>query len=544
MLNKNADVLVMGAGLAGITAAIWAARTGANVSIVSSSKIGSGSSFYPGTWGLGLIGPENKEDEEDLINTILKVGEGMVIPELAETLVKGIHDGIADLKELGVPLKEPVNKGEKEYIPCFDHKSRDWYGIVKEGARPALHKELIRLGVEQLEYTSITDIIIQEGKVVGARAVHKTKDNYELMTIKCTSLIIASGGLGGLFSNRLNTSDIKGLGQFLAYESGASLINLEFMQMMIGYIKPAPKTIYNEKVFKYSEFTSLETRKSLFEDLNKEKLKHKMEIRSTYGPFTCRLGCEEIDIRIYNQYKKKISGVLLTYKDEIRNNQPEFVKTYFDWLEQEKGLTIDAPVNVGMFAHASNGGIQIDTNGATSVPGLYACGEATGGMHGADRIGGLSTANGLVFGKIAGCNAAEYSSGESTSNIETNTNEIYFIPEAERFINEIRELNFNAGMIVREEKNLLKALERLSVIKEKTKSTKKTLDSNNIKNYQETKELEATLMLSEAMLKAMLMRKESRGSHYRKDYINKEEDFSRPIKIKYKNNMAELSFVN
>ena len=87
------DVLVMGAGIAGIMAAISAAEAGADVCIVSGTRICSGSSFYPGTWGLGLVGPESEADEEDLKSVILKVGEGMADPELVSVLVSHIRRG-------------------------------------------------------------------------------------------------------------------------------------------------------------------------------------------------------------------------------------------------------------------------------------------------------------------------------------------------------------------------------------------------------------------------------------------------------------------
>ena len=100
-----------------------------------------------------------------------------------------------------------------------------------------------------------------------------------------------------------------------------------------------------------------------------------MGIRSTHGPFTCRLGSGQIDIRLSEEGRKHSGGVCLTYKKALKEHQPEFVRTYFQWLLKEKGLTIDDPVQIGIFAHASNGGIQIDREGSCKVPGLYACGE-------------------------------------------------------------------------------------------------------------------------------------------------------------------------
>ena len=109
-----------------------------------------------------------------------------------------------------------------------------------------------------------------------------------------------------------------------------------------------------------------------------------------------------MDFALFRAFLEDERGVEVTYSDALRRDPPEFVTTYFDWLRQAKGLTVDDPIHIGVFAHAANGGIRIDPNAFTGVPGLFACGEVTGGMHGADRIGGLSTANGLVFGGRAG----------------------------------------------------------------------------------------------------------------------------------------------
>ena len=173
MEQLDTDVLVMGAGLAGITAALWAARSGAKVCIAANGVIGSGSSFYPGTWGLGLIGPESKEDEKDLMEVILEIGEGMADKELVSCLVSGVSEGIASLKELGAEVKDAVNKGEREFVPCFDKKCRDWHGIVKEGTKEALLAALEELDVKLLPRTAITDIRIEYGRFAGAEAVRR-----------------------------------------------------------------------------------------------------------------------------------------------------------------------------------------------------------------------------------------------------------------------------------------------------------------------------------------------------------------------------------
>ena len=521
------DVLVMGAGIAGIMAAISAAEAGADVCIVSGTRICSGSSFYPGTWGLGLVGPESEADEEDLKSVILKVGEGMADPELVSVLVSHIRRGTDRLKAFGIQLKEAENKGEKEFIPCFDYKNRDWHGIVKDSAREVFLAQLEELGVRCFPSTRILQFIMTDGRVSGAAAL---TEKGGLTAFSCKSLVVASGGLGGLFQYRLNTDDVTGCGQYLALRAGAKLINIEFMQMMPGYLSPAPKTIYNEKVFKYSNFCRQETGRSIFEDWRKADLEERMEVRSTHGPFTTRLPSAPVDIRLFTEFLRNPRGVTVTYRESLRENQPEFIRTYFEWLKEEKHLTIDDPIQLGIFAHASNGGIRIGPDGSTGVPGLYACGEATGGMHGADRLGGLSTANGLVFGEIAGKAAAGWSSSISGPEEEWAEVLLSVIPNAASYLKQIQEMNFECAMVIRNGARAELALNRLERIRELCRCEAGYLETgDDTAGLAVSCRLTAALHLSECLMKAILLRKESRGSHYRWDYPEKKENFSKRI---------------
>ena len=149
--KRQCDVFVIGAGIAGIMAAISAAEKGANVIIASSSKMFSGSSFYPGTWGLGLIGPVDKSDEDDLINTIKTVGCEVIDYELVKTFVSKINPTLEKIKEMGIKLKQPNNSKEKEFIPCFDHKERNWNGILFDSAKEVFSKKIDELKITRYE---------------------------------------------------------------------------------------------------------------------------------------------------------------------------------------------------------------------------------------------------------------------------------------------------------------------------------------------------------------------------------------------------------
>lgn len=519
--DKECDVFVMGAGIAGIMAAIEASNNGQKVIISSSSNIFSGSSFYPGTWGLGLIGPEDRNDEEDLAKIIKEVGCNVVDEELVETFVKNINPSIDLLREMGVKLKEANNSGEKEFIPCFDHKNRNWNGILFESAKKVLDHKLKSNKVLEYPFSEVIEIVKEDNKIIGVILINSLN---KLEFIKCKALVIASGGIGGLFKYRLNTTDITGMGQALALKVGCNLINIEFMQMMPGYIKPCPKTIFNEKTFKYIEARN-EEGEDVFKDI--ENLREKLEKRSTYGPFTSRLDSKDIDYAIFKEFMQNKNGVTVRYKDSLKNNMPEFIEVYFKWLKENKHLTPDDEINIGIFFHAANGGISINKKAETKVEGLFAAGECTGGMHGADRIGGLSTANGLVFGRIAGESASRYAYSKGLSEKEEVEFALYEIEGAGDLILEVQEIMFKNAMIEKSEVGVKDSLLKLEEIS-KGFVYKKEVNMENLRN---SYRLENNILLCKAILKAIDLRKESRGSHYRYDYPKANKNMDKMIMV-------------
>ncbi len=162
-MHEETDVLVIGGGIAGVVSSIEAARAGANVTIACAGPLFGGSSFYPGTWGLGLIGPADEEDEADLIETIENVGCGVADPTLVETFVHNIRPAIEWLEqELGVPLKRPASAEsarEVTFIPCFDHANRLWRGITREAFERVARAEIERLGIGLLERCELMEIV-------------------------------------------------------------------------------------------------------------------------------------------------------------------------------------------------------------------------------------------------------------------------------------------------------------------------------------------------------------------------------------------------
>lgn len=525
--ESSCDVLVIGAGIAGISAALEAAEAGCSVTLVSSTRIFSGSSFYPGTWGLGLIGPADESDRQDLKNTILDVGCGMADPALVDTFVDQIRPAIQKVRDMGVRLRRAEQGEQKEFIPCFDHKHRDWNGLEFDSVRAVYSRRMEELGVRLRPHCALMELVTADDSVCGAVLLDRDRPVY----LGCKALILATGGYGSLFRHHLCTGDVSGLGQALALKAGCSLINMEFMQMMPGYLRPAAKTIYNEKVFRFTQFHRADGER-LFPPTS--EWRELLELRSTHGPFTSRLPSRAVDLQLFQAFRQDPQGVTASYTQEMRQNPPEFVKTYFDWLWEAKGLTMEDSIQLGIFAHAANGGIRIRPDASTGVPGLFACGEVTGGMHGADRIGGLSTANGLVFGGIAGRSAAaalqSRPDGPGSWDFDSRA-----FPQKEVIQSELQDLMFRSAMVIRSEAELREALDRMKEL-----SNMQTVPTEDGRKAAETRRLEGQLLTATCILEAALARGESRGSHYREDYPEADPVQARPVELSYEGDRLVL----
>ncbi len=507
---ESTDVLVIGSGIAGLCAAIEAARAGATVTVASAGKTMSGSSFFPGTWGLGLIGPVDEDDEQDLIYTIQAVGGGVADPELVQTFVHGIPQAIQWLEQdLGVELQRPQSAEsaqQKQFIPCFDHKTRMWRGLTRKPLEDACTAQIDSLGIRLLPHHELIDLVEgTSGRITGAVLYDRAEEC--LVSIAAKATIIAAGGTGGLFERSLTSADVLSSSQAIALVHGASLTNIEFMQMMPGFIEPKRNLVFNEKTWRYVKFDQPV-------DIADDKLGDLLEQRSGYGPFTSRLDSRAIDLVID---QAGADGLALHY-DFPDKDVPEFVQTFATWLQDEHGIAPTDEMRVAMYAHAANGGIKIDKTAYTGVEGLYACGEATGSMHGADRIGGLSSANGIVFGRIAGASAARATQDTPETPLKTGIalpQRGLATADAEHLTRSIKHTMSTYCMINRTESGLSSALHELEGLKSESEALR-------MQNAQDSEiaalaRLQSQIQLATEMIKAMRKRTESLGSHYRAD---------------------------
>jgi L-aspartate oxidase len=540
------QILVVGAGLAGITAGIEAAEAGSEVLITSAAHFCSGSSFYPGTWGLGMIAPLNENDKDNLLKNIDRVGSGIANLNLSKVLVEEIGSRINKLEKMGVEFKRPDNlEADNSLIPCFDSKHRKWYGYTFKSARPVFKNKITELGITVLEKCEIIKLIVSDNQFKAALAVNQ---NNQLILIKAEAVVLASGGIGGLYQHSLNTADLNGYGQVMALEAGCKLTNVEFIQFIPGYLKPNYKTIFNERTFEYAVISDQEgnqlLKKYLPAELDEREILKK---RAAHGPFSSRLESKYVDLALFKEYLQNDEHDFynLSYQESIKDSDSLMIKEYFKWLQEEKGITAADPISIVPFEHASNGGLLINQKAATAVAGIYAAGEITGGMHGADRIGGLATANALVFGELAGKNAAVYLQTKAAQNNydqDTLAEEVnnylkginFSLANLAAEIENLRKIMWENASILRSGAGLKNSLQIVNNLKKKIKANTKGSLKNDIQSVEQLRQkikLKNYLSLAEVLLNAMLLRKESRGSHYRQDFPSENSEYRQNLVI-------------
>jgi succinate dehydrogenase/fumarate reductase flavoprotein subunit len=542
----DTDVLVVGAGLAGIKAAIECARMDVKVTVVVKGVLCSGSSFYPLTSGLGCQAPSNDEDKEFFLEEIDESGYGMNDHRLCKIYVDEINDRVKELPEIVVSYQKL--KGRKA---CFSKRTRnlfvwkDWETIRSNVRRLFNSSTNIRL----MEHSDIIKLLKGDDGIEGAVALD---NDGEMIVINAKAVILATGGFCGLYKNSLNTDDVCGLGHAIAFESGAKLINLEFNQFIPGMFKPIYKTLFSEMTLRYCDgIMNSSGEDVLSKYLPKEIQKREcFDLRASHGPFTCADASKYFDIAMMKEILagRGEEGFRLIYSPSIYSVQNHALQNYLNWLKTKDIDLVRDEIVVVPFGHASNGGIWIDENCCTTVPGLFAAGEVAGGIHGADRHGGNASGSCLVFGKRAADSAVKYTSSRAAPKAELKNTTRTLIDtfdagedsiDVKEVLATIGELLWLYGNVVRSEDKLLKGIKKLEDMKKNYNAIKTFENDGNLK---EAIKAHYCIWFSHVLLKAMLLREESRGSHYRDDYsVINEKCFRKRIAL-FKSNEGKLCF--
>ena len=529
----STDVLIIGSGGAGSRAAIEVDESGLKATIVSK-----GLSFRSGCTGMaegGYNAVFKTVDKDDSIEAhmkdTLKGGSYLNDKKLVEILVNESPKRLIDLENFGA-LFDRQESGQINQRPFGGQTyRRTCYQGDRTGAEllNALKEEIIKRDIECIEEVMITSLVTDGNQVIGATGLDL--NDSSLIYFKAKSVILASGGAGQLFPVTSNTFQKNGDGFAIAYRAGANLIDMEQIQFHpTGMVTPESK-----KGVLVTEAVRAEGGKLFNNDGER--------FMSKYDPEKMELATRDVVARsIYQEIIEgrgtENGGVYL----DISHLDDDYIQEQLETMVlQFENVGVDIknePIEVAPTAHHFMGGLKIDTDASTSLENLFGAGEVCGGVHGANRLGGNALADTQVFGKIAGENASKVAN-ES----ELKTNDEMVEKEASRikglikegsikpqeFKDRIKNLMWEKVSIVRDEKGLNEALKQLLEMQKELQN----LNVSDKKQYNDEllTALEVTNMVEICIVivKSAILRRESRGAHYRSDFPESSDEWKRSI---------------
>lgn len=548
------DVLVVGGGGAAAKAALEANKAGADVLMLVKGEFGkSGTTVYEMAEKAGFNAVDGCGDSEDSLevhyNDIMEAARGLANKRLAKIVAEEAPIALKELEEIGVKF-EKDNDRHYTRLGCFTSKKRT-HSIKNHGIPivRSLQREINKLDIKVKSNTRVVSLLVDKGTCFGAIGVDKEGNVF---TIIAKATILATGGAGNLYKYNLNPSDITGDGFALAYRAGAELINMEFIQFGLATISPTytlidkwPWQFFHPRIYNREGEEFLD--RYLPENISfQESIQGKAE----HFPFSTIDNSKYIDIGIEKEImlgrgteKRGVYMSLGVISDDQLEKVPMWPFKYSWFLSKGIDLKNDV-LEIGHFAHAFNGGVNINENASSTIDSLYAIGETAGGYCGADRLGGDMLAICQIFGKRAGRNAAIRSKDKTDwywykkdikGIIERNLERIKRIYNKKGSINpitikrRIQETMYNNASIIRSKDLLEKALNELKVIHQ---VFEKDTNVENIQEFFVALDVENLIELAGIITNSALLRKESRGSHYREDYPREKENFSYPIVTK------------
>src|SRR3954451_12448364 len=404
-LRAEADVLVIGSGAAGMYAAIEAAREGCTVLLADRSLIGRGGATVMAQMTVAAaIGEEVPDHWHHHFDDTIAAGHGLCDENLARLLCEEGPDCIRQMDEWGVGWTRRDGHIAQAMAPGHDRKRCVYVDFLNTG--PAVSKTL-RAAVQRVPEIRrtgdllVTDLAIRDGVCVGAHALHTATG--EAVSIAAKATIIATGGLTRLYQRNSASANMGGDGYSLALRAGAELIDMEFVQFFpIGHL--APRLIGMDPIMW-------------------DPLRYKLGGRLLNGAmqeFTSRYGSDESgryiltrDLATYAIMKEVEAGrgsphggAYLSFQHCSKHQLQAAFGPVIDRLAANNIDLTTTAIEVAPIAHYHMGGVRVDAQMQTRVPGLLAAGEAVGGANGANRLSGNAITEALVFGRRAGRTAA------------------------------------------------------------------------------------------------------------------------------------------
>ena len=551
-MNDFIDVLIVGSGISGLRAALEASKYSDNVKIISKLPV-MRSHSVSAAGGINSVSVSH-DSLNSFIADIIKGSDYLADQDAVSILVNHTTEEIKYLESIGVNFDKSdkayfVNKlGGAEFSRALNSSSQIGLSIMQR-----LYEEVKRNDIQVLENWHVLDLIHKDGICYGLVAFNKDHNKIEAFFSRI--VILATGPAGHIYSNTTNSTNCTGDGVAIAYRAGAYLKDMEFIQFH-------PTSLIGSNILITERARSAGA--YLF-NKNGERFMTK------YAPSSLELAPRDIVSRsIINEiddgfglmdskYGDYVELSFTHLSDSVLNEKLSDVKDMASSL-----LNIDikkTPLKIIPAQHYMMGGILININCETSIQNLYSAGECSClSVHGANRLGGNSLIECLVFGKIAGEQISHY---DKNNKVDINSIDFdeYIVRPTERYIEDVENslnnidleyvsnsctklqslMTSNVG-ILRTNELLNKALSELSIIKTQLLSN----NSDNPNNFEYSIfsyfELLNMLDVAETIVSSSLLREESRGSHFRLDFpLRNDKDWLSHVLVQLFNSNLKTS---
>ncbi len=504
----STEVLVIGGGLAGLAAALEARRAGRKVLLVAKRKAGRSGNSILAVCNISGVFADSGDTIEGFVQDALWSGKSIGDFELVQTLAKESASAVGFLEELGVRFVRDGGRLQRKQVPGHGYPRTicsESQGFAVQTAGLSLSLPLLEAvrnaGVQIVDSCQVVKLLVADDKVCGSLAVDRAGRRLRLLA---GATVLACGGGGRLFARSNNTREMTGDGWALAFEGGARLRDLEFIQFHPAMAEDPVRTI-------------LPT--TLFDD--GAVLRNRYGKRFLFGQITGaerQAGRDEMSRAIFAEIEagRGVPGGVFLDLSAVTGTAAQSRYAGLWRLLQTKGCNPSHDmVTVNLAVHFLMGGVVIDPSGASTVPGLFAAGEVTGGIHGANRLGGNALMEALVFGRIAGRSAAVHRGApqvDRQTDVVAGNSSTMQQAEASALRREVQRLLWQQAGVVRLGRGLEQGLRQLEGLRQRLN------DSQVSKDSLQGGETRNMLIAAELILQAALLRTESRGAHYRSDF--------------------------
>jgi succinate dehydrogenase/fumarate reductase flavoprotein subunit len=513
------DVLVLGGGISGHRAALAASEQGCHVTMV---YLGSGASPFVLAFNVPLGEIDPRDNPEVYFQDTLRGGYNLNERSLVEVLANETSIALREMEAIGVQFARRGDGFAQRHLSGSTYP-RSVYQVDGTGRVLLQHMQsrCKELGVQVWSGWKVISLLQDGDDVVGALIIKR--NTGELFAIRAKSVVLAMGGIGRIYEDSTYPFDVGADSYALAFQAGAQLMDMEFVQF-------EPTVVVHPEGAKGMEMPTamLGDGAPMFNALGERFM-------FRYNP---QHGEKQIEkARMALCIQKEIhegrgfpDGTVLFDTTSLPRDILEGYKHHCKRL-RAAGLepTVEAP-RVRPAAHSHMGGVKIDTDGWTGIPGLYACGETAGGVHGASRLAGNSGSDILVFGRRAGRGAAKGGlelSGRKWDLIQSRALATLSYPlgehgeaSPEEIKGRIRLTMLQCAGLYRDGMGLTKGLKELSKLEEAG------LRVRNLKEAVSAVETRHMLLVSRMIMLSALQRTESRGAHQRIDFPSQDETLS------------------